>query len=35
MIDRKIKNNKTNYVIKWFEYLYANNKWIKKKHEQR
>ncbi len=31
MIDRKVKNKKTNYLIKWLEYLRLNNEWIKKK----
>jgi hypothetical protein len=31
VINRKIKNNKTSYLIKWFEYSHSNNEWIKKK----
>jgi hypothetical protein len=31
IVDKKIKNNKTNYLIKWLEYSHSNNEWIKKK----
>jgi serine protease inhibitor len=31
IVDKKIKNSKTSYLIKWLEYLHSNNKWIKEK----
>jgi hypothetical protein len=29
--DKRIKKNKTSYLIKWLEYLHSNNEWMKKK----
>jgi hypothetical protein len=29
IIDKKIKNDKTSYLMKWLEYSYSNNEWIK------
>jgi hypothetical protein len=31
IVDKKIKNNKMSYLIKWLEYSHSNNEWIKKK----
>jgi hypothetical protein len=30
IIDKRIKKNKTSYLIKWFEYSHSNNEWMKK-----
>jgi hypothetical protein len=29
IVDRRIKNNKTSYLIKWLEYSHSNNEWVK------
>jgi hypothetical protein len=31
IVDKKIKKNRTNYLIKWLEYSHSNNEWMKKK----
>jgi hypothetical protein len=31
IVDKRIKNNKTSYLIKWLEYSHSNNEWVKKK----
>jgi hypothetical protein len=31
-VDRRIKNNKTSYLIKWLEYSHSNNEWVKEKN---
>jgi hypothetical protein len=31
IIDKKIKKNKTSYLIKSLEYSHSNNEWVKKK----
>jgi hypothetical protein len=30
IVDKRIKNSKTSYLIKWLEYSHSNNEWIKK-----
>jgi hypothetical protein len=30
IIDKKVKKNKTSYLIKWLEYSHSNNEWMKK-----
>jgi hypothetical protein len=32
IVDKKIKKNKTNYLIKWLKYSHLNNEWMKKKN---
>jgi hypothetical protein len=32
IVNKRIKNNTMNYLIKWFEYSHSNNEWIKKKN---
>jgi hypothetical protein len=32
IVDKRIKKNKTNYLIKWLEYSHLNNEWIKKEN---
>jgi hypothetical protein len=29
IVDKKIKKNRTNYLIKWLEYSHSNNEWVK------
>jgi hypothetical protein len=29
VVDKRVKNNKTSYLIKWLEYSHSNNEWIK------
>jgi serine protease inhibitor len=29
IVNKRIKNNKTNYLIKWLEYSHSNNEWMK------
>ncbi len=31
IVDKKVKKNKTSYLIKWLEYSHSNNEWMKKK----
>ncbi len=31
IVDKRVKKNKTNYLIKWLEYSHSNNEWMKKK----
>jgi hypothetical protein len=31
VVDKRVKNSKTSYLIKWLEYSHSNNEWIKKK----
>ncbi len=31
VVDKRVKNNKTNYLIKWLEYSHSNNEWVKEK----
>jgi hypothetical protein len=31
VVDRRVRNNKTSYLIKWLEYSHSNNEWVKKK----
>jgi hypothetical protein len=31
IVDKKVKKNKTSYLIKWLEYSHLNNEWVKKK----
>ncbi len=31
VVDKRIKNNKTSYLIKWFEHSHLNNEWMKEK----
>jgi hypothetical protein len=31
IVDKKIKKNRTSYLIKWLEYSQSNNEWIKEK----
>jgi hypothetical protein len=30
IVDKRIKKNRTSYLIKWFEYSHSNNEWVKK-----
>jgi hypothetical protein len=30
IVDRRVKNSKTSYLIKWLEYSHSNNEWVKK-----
>jgi hypothetical protein len=30
IVDKKVKKNRTNYLIKWLEYSHLNNEWMKK-----
>ncbi len=29
IVDKKIRNDKTSYLVKWFEYSHSNNEWVK------
>jgi hypothetical protein len=31
IVDKRIKKNKTSYLIKWLEYSHSNNEWVKEK----
>jgi hypothetical protein len=32
IVDRRVKNSKTSYLIKWLEYSHSNNEWVKEEH---
>jgi hypothetical protein len=31
IVNKRVKKNKTSYLIKWLEYSYSNNEWVNKK----
>ncbi len=32
IVDKKVKKNKTSYLVKWLEYSHSNNEWMKEKN---
>jgi hypothetical protein len=32
IVDRRVKNSKTSYLIKWLEYSHSNNEWVKEEN---
>ncbi len=32
IVDRRVKNSKTSYLIKWLEYSHLNNEWVKEEN---
>jgi hypothetical protein len=32
IVDKKVKKNRTSYLVKWLEYSHSNNEWIKKEN---
>jgi hypothetical protein len=32
IVDKKVRKNRTSYLIKWLEYSHSNNEWVKKKN---
>ncbi len=32
IVDKRIKKNRTSYLIKWLEYSHSNNEWMKEKN---
>jgi CRISPR/Cas system CMR subunit Cmr4 (Cas7 group RAMP superfamily) len=34
IVNKKIKKNRTSYLIKWLEYSHSNNEWMKKKKHE-
>jgi hypothetical protein len=32
IVDKRIKKNRTSYLIKWLEYSHSNNEWVKKEN---
>ncbi len=32
IVDKRVKKNKTSYLVKWFEYSHSNNEWVKEEN---